>query len=533
MKRISALSLIAILMAVTMLLSSCSFGGVGTLKIREVLDTRTVYDGYVAPTSGTAVAELSDLSMKNYVGDLVYLRNSNDGYTRHVVYNLSTNTVVLDVTGNATTEYSISLGALYETTGIAIGFFTVSKGMKSEGTTVYTTNLYSGDGSVIATSEGKKSAAVEADLLLFHDALYGIREGQIVKLRDHSPLAAFPELEARVGDYYYAAGNGKYAYNVYDLQLNLTASVVLPSYAGDVAEPFFFECLNGELLYQYLIRLPDGATDYDALVQDYGDVFPVKIVTERVNLKNGKVRAEDTEYYFSYGIRLGAVNGIKKNAVAGCIEAIAIENGMIDINLDAGLRTPLFVGKDGDLKELAEVEGERVFRISYAADDRWVVYTVSRRMYLLNARGKILGEVTNASYIKSPYIICDGRIYDMDLNVLLDYSAKGLFYESAYGITLTFRNGDDELLTWNGSGDPSVLVPNNVEPFSLLTTADWGLILKNSETKKCIAYTWTGTQLFETSAEGNPYFATDVTTDEAILIRKTSNGNTTYFRLAK
>ena len=270
MKRFSILSLVALLMATILLLSSCGMGA-SELKYTKLLDSTATYEKEAAVTSANALSALKDLSVSTSNGDLVYLTGTvGVSYdTRHVVYNLKTGSIVFDQTNSAANasnrvNYIVSLDSIANYYEGYTYYFRVVTNLTSADVTTITTTLYDAAGTSFASTSGSKSTQEMADLILFDNVLYRASNGQITKLADRSPFDALPKASylSKKGDYYHANVGG-YTIMVYDLDLNYVASLELPGYAE---EHILIPLANGDIMYQYLVPLPESSKDYDALV---------------------------------------------------------------------------------------------------------------------------------------------------------------------------------------------------------------------------------------------------------------------------
>ena len=126
--------------------------------------------------------------------------------------------------------------------------------------------------------------------------------------------------------------------------------------------------------------------------------------------------------------------------------------------------------------------------------------------YLINGKGEILGNISNATDISVGYMRCDGKIYDYDMNVLYDYRAAKLSYEDWVGGSLIFENEDDEVLLYTGGNSTTTIVGKDSD-LSLYYVASNYYVIKDMSAEDVVKYHFyneKGTLLV--TVESNSYF---------------------------
>lgn len=455
MKKSKIIVLVAALLTAVFVLTSC---GASTIALVDCLaPNATMADESVTYSGAAVVADLADMTYRNANGSLVYFTKSIENtegvsYTKHVVYNMAAGAVVFTATNTKTSSYTITL---YSDENRSISetfyYFTVAKSTwkldeddDSYGN-VTDKALYDAKGNKVTDYTGSVSFQWVNDLCYFNGACYTVDEdGVFTKKFDWSPLAKLPEIDAKAGDYYYEyRDNGVY---VYDAELKYVAGYLLPAYED--AELTAMTVLeNGKVLVQYFYVTDMLAEDYTFMIEEGVKCI---LVTGLLNVEKGKFSEIDCAYMFNslsntanYAEEMAEM-GINPEVVKVYGSANRIgENKLIDEN-----SVMVMVDKKGDVTELEQINGENIIFFYLVADNRWVVSTPSHR-YLINEKGEVLGDITNASTMLN-YLAKDGKIYNYDLQVVYDYTAAHLSVDYTMENSILFTNADGDSVLYTG-----------------------------------------------------------------------------------
>ena len=153
------------------------------------------------------------------------------------------------------------------------------------------------------------------------------------------------------------------------------------------------------------------------------------------------------------------------------------------------------------------------------------------REYLVDGKGKLIGEVTNGSFF-GEYILCDGKVFDMDLATVYDLNEKKLELVKRMENALLLTNADDDVLLYTGKGEPAVLA-----------VAEDGETLYKYTNTYVIVHTEDGYALYAQDGTKVTNFGDDgalsefATTEGAILFKTTEEDEdgykTVYYRVSE
>lgn len=506
MRKLKITAILALALSALLLFSACGGAAIPVKKI--LLPDQTYVNENPSLTEITAIADLKDATYVSQSNELYYFTsNAESGvniYKKHIVYNVKTNTTVLTLTENATKSISVSLDTLYLYYGdedakapyitVTTTSWKVDASELKVGLDSYTVDLYNADGSSIATANRQTTAVELADLLYFDGRCYRLGEnGTFAYAFDYSALAQIPNVSEKYGDYYYEFGYTQI--NVYDEALKFVSSYSLPQYA----EPTSATVLeDGNILIQYIYKMADDASDYvfiseDEINIDFGENLSVTVealckyglVTELITAKNGSAKKLDCNYLINYADNLAdeaesyAKDGIDTKKVPVLATAELIENQrLVDNRL-------LIIKKGGKITEVDAINGELVEEFYLVANNRWEV-ECEDRTYLINEKGEILGDVSNAQYFGN-YLYFDGKVYNYDLAVAYDFAGAGLRLYSSMDNALILQNTDGEYLLYTG-GEAATTIISKTAKLSLDTVQSNFYVLRNEEAPEDVKY---------------------------------------------
>lgn len=470
--------LTAILLVAVMLLSSCSIGG--SLKLKDTLDG-SLYKEPAVATTATLIPELQGADVM-YAGDtLIYFAiDTTEGKIsfdltpiyRHFVYNLEKGEIVFEEVDTDTVAYSISIGNSYALDERISSFFKVSKttykdeevGPDYEISSI-STAIYNIDGSLIASAERDCSVTSNYDLLHFDGKCYRLGDdGRYSYAFDYSALASLPYIIHSTDKFYFGVPSGALTGSSlklcsYDKQLNITSTYSLPSYieaeAGALLE-------NGKLLVQGTVELDALTEKYDI----YEDGTKYDLLTIIVDLEKGESKEIDFEYVIDNITPITDSEreyaGIK-DSVVNLVTIYPIEDKRVNEN-KCRIAT---IDNNGKVKLIEEINGMNIEDIELVATNRWWISTDAGVEYLINEKAEIIGEVTKATWLAN-YLDCNGRLYDLDLDVILDYTEEQLSVIEEFDNSILFRNRDDEVILFANGQKTTLAAKDSKREYSTM-----------------------------------------------------------------
>ena len=511
--------LIAVLLCGVMLLCSCS----DSLKFNKMIDKKATYvDRTPAYNSATALELKGDL--EGDAGDLVLFEDEDaDDNAVYTVYNIATGATVLTLTDSETSHFRLLMKEVWNTTlilkaemVIPAGYderaiemtanlslldkygnaFWSKEGMKEEEFLVYE-DLYEWFFADPYEDDIEKESFYQAlDLFGFDYQMFRIADdGSVSKAFDYSPLARLPEVNQLMGEYYYAID--ELSVTAYDANLQPLWTERAPSYALSplnmrmpmaAIEPViqnaasFFILNDGSVLMQYAYALAEDAEEYTYMDEEG---YKYNLVTKLFKAKNGKEKElKKCEYAFMYimgrdakvdmdGRYVGDEEGFTsigfKKKIENLAMGIKIENQRLALGEVLSNKGKVEGAMDGIIPNQLPMEFYMV------APGRWAVADMSFRSFLINEKGDVLGEISNAD-MYDKYLFADNEMYNYDLakvadldelkcEEILEMTDEGIVFVNEDGATMmvladgstkTLIEKDDETkefeeLYWNGA----------------------------------------------------------------------------------
>ena len=403
MKKARLLLVAALMLSAILLLSSCTgLFQPKPLDVKDIIqaDPNADFNSAVY-TQSSSLPELTGMTLQNSFGELHYftgsekVENSIYTYTKHAVYNSKLGSVVFMSTDSSNQVSQITLPSdlsqVSYYTVKAISYNLDELGNRS-GIASMTTRLCDPTGANVTEAQGSGTVRTTYDLIHFNGACYRVNEsGNITYAFDYSPLAALPSIDTASNEHYYEffSEDGVNYLNVYNLDLTLCLEYEFPSYANGVQ---FTVLGNGNVLTQYALAEEEDAKDYTFMTSGLsyygGGVQKYTLVTEIIDITNGKAKSIDCDYLFgmTYNLRFDdeAVGfNTEKAPVIG--SGIKIEDKRIAPETDSALF--VVIDDKGGIKELSNVRGHRVENIEYVYNNRWTLDT-DTNTYLVNENGK-------------------------------------------------------------------------------------------------------------------------------------------------
>ena len=539
MKSMKVIRIISLMLCALLLFSSCAIGAT-SLKSMIVPDTE-----YASPlltlTKSAEVADLADFSKKT--GELFYFiteAESNKLDKKHVVYNLETDQIVFTATESVSDRVIVTLDQIsydYENHS----YFTVQTtsyhldgSQNLIGLESVSTQLYDANGKKLAEANRMTAVSEAIDLLYFDGKCYRAQQDSFVHAFDYSQLASFPSVNDKSDSYYYdisKISENSYV-TVYDLEMNFVSKYTLPMLAQwDVCTVLE----NGSILLQYAVQVSDDATDYTLLAEDENKY---SVHTQLIDPKSGKAKELKTEYVLDY-IRkttngaFAQENGINTKALPAFVNAYRIE--------DHQATTPvtLIVGKDGAFTEMEPINGERLIDISLFDDNRWFIVTDNHR-YLIDEKGKILGDVSNAVRCGQFFYTVNG-IFNSNLENIYDLGINHMTVTHALANAFLLQDADGALYVYTGSGKPTEMIAKNSARTLHHCGYSYYIIADSTDAAnvKYEVYSAAGTLLTTLESVSHSYNFSNVaiqeigTSENAVLLHVVhKDGKEAYYRLS-
>ena len=336
--------------------------------------------------------------------------------TVYRVYNMETQTELVKISDQRTVGFLSQL--LIDGTNIEGIYYIINQNV------MY---IYNSDGSqAIASYYSEDGSYPLVDTLngfSFNGTEYYVRDGMVI-YEGVNPLESeyFNASVEYLGNHYYIE-DGEAVF-VFDSMGKTLYEFHRPSYAEST---YIYVLGNGNVFIQYIYETIEGE-DYDYIRNGIRH----KIVSILANLSKGTVtepvvdfivsRMEnaftDEDFALHYTERV--------NNVAQVIE---ITNNRIDENA-----TARYIILSDNLIELFSMQNVingalDIIRISY---DRNLVKTAAGSL-LVKGDCTVVGQLNNYRAITEKFIVTSGKIYDHDLNTVLDLSENGYTYHDAVG----------------------------------------------------------------------------------------------------
>ena len=555
MKKARLLLVAALMLSAILLLSSCTgLFQPKPLDVKDIIqaDPNADFNSAVY-TQSSSLPELTGMTLQNSFGELHYftgsekVENSIYTYTKHAVYNSKLGSVVFMSTDSSNQVSQITLPSdlsqVSYYTVKAISYNLDELGNRS-GIASMTTRLCDPTGANVTEAQGSGTVRTTYDLIHFNGACYRVNEsGNITYAFDYSPLAALPSIDTASNEHYYEffSEDGVNYLNVYNLDLTLCLEYEFPSYANGVQ---FTVLGNGNVLTQYALAEEEDAKDYTFMTSGLsyygGGVQKYTLVTEIIDITNGKAKSIDCDYLFgmTYNLRFDdeAVGfNTEKAPVIG--SGIKIEDKRIAPETDSALF--VVIDDKGGIKELSNVRGHRVENIEYVYNNRWTLDT-DTNTYLVNENGDVLGDITRANYFGNR-MYADGKIYDYDLNVVFDYAGQGYALYTELNDALVLKNADGDQFIFSDTSTTPVCILDATLGYDIQTYENNYYSIKNISDPlniKYSIYSIDGSLLLEITGTDMisallPYGFEEVLAEEdTVLIRtRSAEGENIYYVL--
>ncbi len=475
MKR-KLLVLTAMMLCVVMALSSCSLF-TRTIKFKNFVDQDYEVEIHPTPTSfkkldfgGSTPKEDDNYDRTRYYSDMVILSASNistGARTTTTVYNMATDKVIWSGTNSITEagderiyvshdarsevfyidgEY-VAL-AIVETETETQKGYQVTK-------TVYDVAVFAENGEKVVELKDVNESAVNnsiwarADLFSIQNKVYRVlKDGSVEFAFDWIDTNEKPGALEKAGDFYVHVAGSKVL--IYDSSLNLTATYVAPTYAGENYIEMGFHAYvlaNGNVLVQYNVLQDAMAKKYTYL----SDGEKYNLYSFLIEAKNGKVKELDLNY------RIGTLmNGYiaEEHGIGEKVENVAFAYPIKDQRIDRSelAAKVLSIKNNGRVAGVLEVPVQgAVLNDGYGfwgiGDNRWEFTTLDERKVIVDETGAIIGEGFNISTRGTRYFVVNDRIYDWSLDIRYDLTEENdsLLHVMSHSVLFKTQKGETKL----------------------------------------------------------------------------------------
>ena len=540
MKKLKVLFLATALLLAVMLLASCA-----TAK-----DMKAAFDGTGysddAPTL-TAAMQVDALKGTTYVSKatyLVYLTDTvvdgENTYQKNIVYNLKTNVVVLEATTTVTTDIDITLKTHREVDYIVVN---TTSWQLLDSTPIdheYKTALVADNGTVLGEVNKNVAPTTVADLIELDGRCYRVaKDGTVAHAFDLGAFSALPAINAQTDEYYYYVDLSSGEVFAYDQSCALIAYYVMPNYATTMQA---FPLAGGDVLIQYIVAESEDAEDYTFLLQG-GSYYaaPGKYTMHSLvlNVDRNKTKEIDLDYYVLGVNRITDDSWVDSYALDDRYDNIAtaveIKDQRVDTSTNA--RCAVVLSNSGRVRGELEklVTAQTTIIPAAVGTNRWTVSNADQQQFLVNEKGKVLGEVTAKEARNECYYIVDGRMYNYDLSLIYDYRVAELEiyngYEGVMNHGVLFTKGDGELICY--ANNNAVTIAAKGTACSVYAVADSYFVVRNAadiNNVKYDVYNDVGTKL--ASLDYAPTALLVAENGSCLVYYLQADGQSVYYRVA-
>ena len=495
MKKMRWIAFLALALVTVMLFASCAKDA--TIALAYVLDEDVEFEtNAVTLSQNSQVSKLTDYEVVNKVQNLILFENVNTvtstsypytstTYYKLAVYNIATKNVVWegnydDKTTNTKT-YSVELkyNWVADNAALFVVKTTTTETVNFNTRTTERAALYDSCGMMMAETYGSTIdfTSIARGYVYADGTVYTFQEdGRSEVAFEYPAYLEFPYFDFTDGENYYSFDEDTMQITVYDSKFEYVDSYQLPVNAEWVN---YVVMRDGKLLVQYDIELEDDAKKYDFIYEKsneiegdleidgtYNDVSlsftenkKYDLVTLLVDLEKDKVKEVKTDLAF---LEVTSMNDIAyyneeyceglsdAEEISAYVMAAKIEDGRVNFD-----RCDMYaVDAKAKFTKIESVEGNYYNYITRIAEDRWI-YCGNNANYMIDGDGTVISRFDDFDDVIGDYILVDDKIYDMDLELVLDLN------DSRYSIVDTMADG---LLLSNVDGDVYLFNAENEIP---------------------------------------------------------------------
>ena len=510
MKRIVAL--VSLLLCVALAFGSCSLLNMSFRRFYS----KTEFESAHEFTNASKVSELDTLVYEDSARHLIAF-TTNDAETLKL-YNVETGSVVLTLDREEIHTYD-----LFSVFGIPFAFVVVKSTTDDE--TTYSSRLYDATGTKIAeaedTDEPAEAPEVACDFFKFDDLLYRVTEEGTVEQVSDDPLKSYlPDVDTKSKKFYYAISDDDVS--VYNKDLELVYYWEVPFMAEDSEIALISD---GVLYAQVFELLPEDTEDYDVLL----DGEKVNVVGYVINANRKSAKEVDVDfivddmdecydeiYTYAYEVDTPPAR------VTNLAYVYFFEDHRIDSK-----ETLVTIQDNGKTFEIAPKYDDLPVMV---AEDRFKDYRDNGEVYLINGRGKVIGNLTNLqAQFNEKFVAIDDKLYDADLELVYDAKSNDKVVYAMLSTAVILKdaeadgNGKTKYYLYTADGNTS-------EIENWYGSANQFYVTKNSNTGELSFYNNAGDLIV--TAKGSSWSTTYTSRDGDVkLICVTdSEGKTHYYK---
>ncbi len=418
MKKTGIIGLLATVITVAMLLTSCMGGGsvssVGKYLNEDYDPSASVY------ASATQISELDGYLKVASNEEFVVFASIDPTALSYKVFSFRTGTIITKIaeTGTVCTFNLVDGTSAFVVTKVQSDL-TTAEVLKT------THVLYDGTGAAVATIEedvAPDAPELFGDLVIYDHVAYSVsNDGALTKELDVPEYLALGACDTWNDDYFYSMSVD--SIRVYDRSFNGTTVWTAPSYAEETE---FYVLNNGDVLIQYSYEMDHDSSDYDYYMDDNNDGITEKmdLVTLVLSAKDGSVKDVNMEYIVRHILVSNKLydENDDNNIFNDKFDNIAMVYPIVDEKIDISMANADYMlmsnkGKIG--KSLKMVDNQIASIPEKIGDDLYRVSTLYGEA-LINGNGKILQQMNNSLSIVGGYFIGNRAIYDLELNEVYD-----------------------------------------------------------------------------------------------------------------
>ncbi|MBE6638089.1 MAG: hypothetical protein E7616_01345 [Ruminococcaceae bacterium] len=461
MKRMLAMT--AMLLCMITVFTSCG----GYLKFSKAIEVNSYEEPAASLTEAAKIDVEGELSYSATAGNLVVFEKTDDaGNTTISVYNMATNAVVwtgatskTESTGTrSTVTYTVKAVEQCDVSWFYVVKTTTTEKENEDPVTDALISMFNEKGELIVESNAKgvKVPDVELDLVRFDGKIFRVTAKKGVKEAfAYSELNAELNLDSKAGGYYIAESEYK-GFTVYNSKLKAVVAYECPSYAENFK---YFPLNNGNVLVQYVINNGEYAEDYTYIE----DGEKKTLVSVLVNVKKGTTKEIELDFVVSGLVIRDTVDADssewKEMGVSKDIENLAAVFMIDNEHLDRSIATAELVTLTNKAKIDDMIGGYvsgMIPSLEMVSMNRWEVSNNAGQKFLLNHKGTVLGETTNATGRGTLGFIYNGKLYNWSLEVVLDMNeyepseinmfTRSLVFVAKSGETMIYANNEVKTL---------------------------------------------------------------------------------------
>lgn len=454
MKKSKIIMCVSMLLLFAVLLSSC-----GSTKVMPIRNLTKVlnpdYEIDVEPyTFAEEITELKGYTVYGRASDsddfVVFTKGEAPSIT-YKVFSYRSNSVILEFTTSKDTVYSF---------GFLRGkpVIIVKKTVTEESdnlldpipkiTNTYT--LYDATAQAVATSETESMPRTVDDYIVFEDVVYTADDDG--KLSKEFDLPEYMDIKNFCGynDKYFYTSN-LIGISVYDREFKRVSAWSLPNYGDESVENLDLHFLdNGDMIAQYTVILDEDADDYDIIEVKNGVTKKLDLVSVLISAKNGRAKDIDLDYIIETVITNDSLYDENKenNRYTDGFHNIAYIKPIVDgkiLNSSADKDIVLMDNRGRLTNSLKVVDYQLPDLAKKIADGLYTVTTLDGGVMVIDEKGKIVHAFNNYVFkVVGDYFVSEKAVYDMDLEVVYDLSAKNVEVTNIIGNTIFIKSGDTD-----------------------------------------------------------------------------------------